>query len=75
MPPRTVQHLTPAQLAERYGGQDDGPTVATLRDWRSDGRGPAYIRGESDGDKATILYPLTEVEAWEKRQLVSTGAA
>lgn len=75
MPPRAgVQYLTPAQLADRYGGQDDGPSVETLRDWRKNGRGPAYIRGESSGRAATILYPLAEVEAWEARQLVKTGA-
>jgi hypothetical protein len=64
-----VRHLTPADLSERLGGIP----VATLRDWRADGRGPAYIRGESNGDKATILYPVAEVEAWEKRRLVRTS--
>lgn len=70
-----VQHLTPKQLADRLGGPDDGVTVETLREWRKLGRGPAYIRGESRGDKATILYPLAEVEAWEKRRLVVTAPA
>lgn len=71
--PRTaekVRHLTPADLSERLGGI----SVATLRDWRNLGRGPAYIRGESDGDKATILYPLAEVEAWEAARLVRPAA-
>lgn len=72
MPPRAaVRHLTPADLSERLGGTP----IETLRDWRKHGRGPAYIRGEADGRKATILYPLAEVEAWEQRQLVRTGAA
>jgi len=75
MPPRTgkpghVRHLTPQQLADRFGGPDAGVTVATLRDWRADGRGPDYIRGESDGDKATILYPETWVEEWEESRRV-----
>lgn len=71
MPPRTaVRHLSPEALSERL----DVP-VATLRDWRNQGRGPAYIRGESDGDKATIRYPVAEVEAWEKRQLVVPASA
>lgn len=66
MPPRTaVRHLSPAALAERLD-----VTETTLRDWRADNRGPAYIRGESSGDKATIRYPLAEVEAWEKSRLV-----
>lgn len=76
MPPRAAAlFLTPAQLANRYGGEDDGPTVETLRDWRKHGRGPAFIRGEADGSKATILYPLTAVEAWEESRLVKPGAA
>lgn len=65
-----VRHLTPAQLAERLGA-----TETQLRDWRSQGRGPAYIRGESSGDKALICYPLAEVEAWEKRRLVIPATA
>jgi hypothetical protein len=63
--PEKVVHLTPEELAERLGA-----TVTQLRDWRSQDRGPAYIRGESAGDKALIRYPLAEVEAWEKRRLV-----
>jgi hypothetical protein len=66
-----VRHLTPAQLSERFGGMP----LETLRDWRRNGKGPAYIRSESDGDKATILYPLAEVEAWERRQLVTPATA
>lgn len=71
MPPRTaVRHLTPADLSERLGGL----SLNTLADWRKKRRGPAFIRSESTGDNATILYPLAEVEAWEKRQLVKTDA-
>lgn len=70
MPARAaVRHLTPADLSERLGGIP----VMTLRDWRADGKGPAYIRSESNGDKATILYRLADVEEWEERQLVKTG--
>jgi hypothetical protein len=67
MPPRaaSVRHLTPAALAERLD-----VTETTLRDWRADNRGPAYIRGESAGDKATIRYRLADVEAWEQERLV-----
>jgi hypothetical protein len=68
-----VRFLTPEQLADRYGGQDDGPTVATLADWRRKKIGPPYIRSQSKGRSATILYPEAEVEAWEKRQLVATA--
>lgn len=65
-----VRHLTPAQLSERLGGMP----LETLRDWRREGRGPAYIRGESKGDKATILYRVADVEAWEESRLVRPAA-
>jgi hypothetical protein len=61
----SVRHLTPADLAERLGVLE-----TTLRDWRADSRGPAYIRGESSGDKATIRYRLADVEAWEESRIV-----
>jgi hypothetical protein len=66
----SAKHLTPEALSERL----DVP-VATLRDWRNQGRGPAYIRGESDGDKATIRYPLAWVEEWELSRRVEPATA
>lgn len=70
MPPRAaVRYLSTRQLSERLCIPEE-----TLRDWRRHDRGPAYIRSESDGDKATIRYPLAEVEAWEKRRLVVPAA-
>ena len=71
MPPRAVtaaarvKHLTPAELAERLS-----MSVDHLSNWRSQGRGPDYLRGESSGDKALILYPVAWVEEWEDRRRV-----
>jgi ribosomal protein L29 len=65
MPPREVRHMTPKELAERLRMSE-----AQLANWRSQNRGPAYIRGESTGDKATIRYRLADVEAWEESRLV-----
>jgi hypothetical protein len=62
---RNVVHLTPAELAERLHMSE-----GQLANWRSQGKGPAYIRSESAGTSALVRYPLAEVEAWEKRQLV-----
>jgi hypothetical protein len=73
MPPRTaekVKHLTPADLAERLGMSE-----GHLANWRHQGKGPAYIRGDSAGRKALILYRLVDVEAWEERQLVVPATA
>lgn len=66
MPPRTtVRHLTPAALGERWDRTEE-----YLSQLRTQGRGPAYIRGESDGKKALILYRLADVEAYEQSRLI-----
>jgi transcriptional regulator with XRE-family HTH domain len=67
---RNIVHLTPAELAERLGMSE-----GQLANWRSEGRGPSYIRSEATGTRALVRYPLAEVEAWEKRQLVVPAAA
>jgi hypothetical protein len=44
-------HLTPYQLAHRWN-----KTTGTLRNWRCQGRGPAYLKIEGG-----ILYPMPEI--------------
>lgn len=63
-----VRHLTPAELAERLG-----VPASTLRDWRRDGKGPAYIK-TSAGRTAAVRYRLKDIEAWEESRLVSPAA-
>lgn len=63
--PKTVRHLTTEELADRLRIDPE-----TVRDWRKDGRGPAYIK---DGQKF-VRYPLAAVEAWEKSRLVEPAA-
>ena len=76
MPPRTaatakkVKHLTPAELAARLGDMSE----AHLANWRSQGKGPDFIRGESEGTKALILYPEAWVEEWEESRRVRVNA-
>lgn len=65
-----VVNLTPAELAERLR-----MSKGQLANWRSQNRGPAYIRGEGHGRKAIVLYPLSEVEAWERKRLVVPASA
>lgn len=65
-PPKAVRHLTTEELAERLDLEPQ-----TVRDWRKQGRGPAYIK---DGEKF-VRYPVAEVEAWEKSRLVTTSAS
>jgi hypothetical protein len=57
--PARVRHLTQEDLSERLN-----VPVETLRDWRRDGKGPDYIKGEG-GSNATVRYPLAWVEEWE----------
>lgn len=51
--------LTPAELIERWKG---GVSAATLATWRSRGGGLQFVKvGRA------ILYPLADVEAYEKQ--------
>lgn len=52
-------NLTPKETAERLR-----MTVGTLSNWRVQGVGPRFIKL---GRK--VLYPVVEIEAFEKRQL------
>ena len=56
----TPTHLTPPQLAERLHRKPQ-----TLANWRVQGDGPRFIPGRP------VLYPLAEVEAWERANTVS----
>lgn len=49
--------LTPAQVAERTGFK-----VRTLRNWRSLGTGPAYLKVGR-----LVRYDESVIEAWQKR--------
>ena len=57
-------HLTILELSERWGVH-----VNTLQRWRTEGGGPKFVRL---GLKR-ILYPVSEVEAYESKTLGSTA--
>jgi len=57
-----VTHLRPAELAERWRLKEN-----TLAKWRVSGEGPRFIRF----GLRRILYPLTEVEAFEKANMMA----
>ena len=57
-------NLTPKEAAERLR-----TTTGTLSNWRVRGDGPRFIKL---GRK--VLYPLLEIEAFEKRQLRANTA-
>ena len=58
------QFLTPAQLSERWSGRIN---VRTLANWRSQGNGPPFCK-----IGGAIAYRLSDVEAWEQRNTVSS---
>lgn len=54
--------LTCEEVSARYRGEI---SVGTLRNWRAMRIGPAYVKiGKA------VLYPLDELEAWDKKNLV-----
>jgi len=52
-------HLTPKEAADRLR-----TSIGTLSNWRVQGAGPRFVK---IGRK--VLYPLSEIEAYEQRQL------
>lgn len=52
--------LTTEQLAARWS-----MSPHTLENWRSQGRGPKYIK-LGDGKSCNVVYRLRDVEKWEK---------
>ncbi len=50
--------LTETEVAARYRDQI---SPGTLRNWRSQGRGPPYLKVGRQ-----VLYPRNSLEAWER---------
>lgn len=51
--------FTPEELSVFLGGQGRGPHVRTLKNWRSQGRGPRYHK---IGNR--VLYRRSDVQEW-----------
>jgi Helix-turn-helix domain len=57
------KYLTTEEVAQRYRG---AVSVGTLRNWRAMRVGPAFVKiGKA------VLYPVDELDAWDKRNMVS----
>ncbi len=55
-------YLTPEEVSERYRGEI---TIGTLRNWRAMRIGPPFVKiGKA------VLYPVEELDAWDKKNLV-----
>lgn len=61
--PRLSDSLTIDELVERWKGLIKRQTLAN---WRSKGQGPSY---QKIGGR--VLYPLTEIERYERELLIS----
>ena len=59
--------LTAQEVSERYRGEI---TVGTLRNWRALRIGPTFIKiGKA------VLYPVDELDAWDKKNKVICRAS
>jgi len=59
--------LTTEEVSERYRGEI---SVGTLRNWRAMRIGPPFVKiGKA------VLYPLRELENWDKTNLVTCCAS
>ena len=61
--PRLSDSLTIDELVERWKGLIKRQTLAN---WRSKGQGPSY---QKIGGR--VLYPLSEIERYERERLIS----
>ena len=56
------KYLTIEEVIDRYRGV---VSAGTLRNWRAVRAGPAFVKiGKA------VLYPVDELNAWEKRNMV-----
>lgn len=59
--------LTPEEVSDRYRGS---VSVGTLRNWRTMRIGPTFLKiGKA------ILYPLSELDAWDEENRVTCRAS
>jgi hypothetical protein len=60
------QYLTAEEVSQRYRGMI---TVGTLRNWRALRIGPTFVKiGKA------VLYPVDELDAWDKNNFVICDA-
>ena len=61
------KYLTPEEVSKRYRG---GVSAGTLRNWRAMRIGPTFVKiGKA------VLYPTSELDAWDQKNLVLCRAS
>lgn len=61
------KYLTAEEVAGRYRGV---VSAGTLRNWRAMRVGPTFVE-----IRKAVLYPIDELDAWDKRNMVSCRAS
>ena len=62
-----AKYLTPDVVSERYRGEI---SPGTLRNWRSLRIGPSFVKVGKG-----VLYPLGELDAWDRKNVVECRAS
>jgi hypothetical protein len=62
-----TKYLTPEEVAERYRGE---VSTGTLRNWRSMRIGPSFVKVGKG-----VLYPVGELDAWDRKNVVQCRSA
>lgn len=62
--------LDPKQAGEYLGGEGAPFSYAGLARWRSEGRGPRYVKVGP-----FVRYRVSDLDAWLKAQTVTPGSA
>lgn len=70
--PATQLGLRPIAVGPREAAALIGRTEATLRHWRTNGRGPAFGRTD-DGAGSAIFYRLSDLEAWLEERVAAAS--
>jgi hypothetical protein len=59
------KYLSAAEVVQRWGG---AVTTGTLANWRSQGKGPPFVKLGSK-----VRYPIAPLEAWEAANMVAAN--
>jgi hypothetical protein len=60
------KYLSAAEVVQRWGG---AVTTGTLANWRTQGKGPPFVKLGSK-----VRYPVAPLEAWEAEHMVVNAA-
>lgn len=74
MPPRAVTPPRGKWLTEEQAAEKTGFTVAALKKWRKENRGPDYLKGDGDAHTSAVRYPESWIDEWAESRRVRMTA-